>query len=1575
MATKGELSKLRGFKNQAIAYEETQKLKDFKQRAEEERIVSAKQKEADSKRVAKGFSPIVSEPKKVIAPVISPVSKTINPDNLVNQLNYSSDRRKEQAKAEIQEIFKKNPITAPLTATLFGIGEGFGYEPKTEEERYQLDQLYENTPKVAGISIPRTIGQIGALWGGTKGVQSLTDKALKVGQRATKIGNVASKVASSGLTGATQNTITTVGKGDYKELPQEALKGAAMNVVGDAAFGAVGKGISKAGKSLLNKTDFGKRLNLKRELNNAINQTELPNEYIQFGKSQQLANDINVPTKNIEPTLPSVDNGTSKVKIPKAEYDILMSKKNKGTINPFNNAKGEFILPNENMVVNGANNQSDVGYLGTFSGEGEIPTKVSKFRDNTLERSNDLTDWERENVFKKERFEYVPEKVSDWKAKAKANVEKDVDEVVSRLQNNEQKGGTFGEESNLITKKYLDEGRNGGSYAKALMFTKKVAETGRESGRLLKSLDTGWDKKSAEGAIVKAQRDIDNFEDAVKKQNPKIAKQLDDELNNVKKQTEQIKKDTDTAIDEAVKEINKAKKTKEPELNGQNTSFPQMLENKISNALKPKNPQEKSFIKQMISDLFGEAKEKIELPKVKSNKPTPMQKVTNTIKFSEYSGEIRAKAKQLLQEKFKDDPETLQMLENYFEKGYKPTNTKAFQSQLQKMLKDGGYGNKTLTSWVKDFYATGRQAKEDLVEALVKETGLDRQQAQQLKNVLEAKLHRDIKAKSDSLLENIMKPKEKGIVKTATQKISELTNIGLLENKKFADRISEKLSPLVKQMLKENNVNMRDIIKGAVQNDARSNILRDLINRTNLSKEDSLQLLEFINKEFNSLEKSTKEKMLQGMLKERNAAAPKTLVEKVREKINLGIYDDEVDSMLRDAVKEKYNLPTLKDDDVKFIVETMDSVKGLPENSEAYLEGVAKVEKLIREKTPASLSQKVGSGAFVSMLGNFTSPLKNIIGNTLLSVPEVAGNPLARGIDKVVKKIGGSEFNTVGKTDFGTLLKGAKQGVRSVKRDFLGGRDFKDLKGKSIKEISDILANPINTDTSALKVGDKFEVGNRLAFDNKVGRTAENLVGTAMKIGDIPFNKAYFEDTLQQLMKANNVTEPTQDMIETAWQVSAERTYKDSNELSDLAMGVKNFFNNRRMLKGIKPEAQKGLKGAISEIPQIIVNSLVPFAKTPANIVKRGLEYSPAGLIEGVAKLASNKGALTMQKQREIVDRLTRGTIGTGLLGAGYGLNKMGAITGERDSNKSVEDLKKDSGILPDALKVFGKTIDLKGLQPITTPIVAGSRLAKGDLGGGVNSALNGVTGALEQYTDLAMLQGIDAISTLVSSNSQPWEKEKALANIVTALPKQYTPSILKKLAYSLDPYERDLGKGMIDNIVGKLPLVSKNYPQKVDVYGNPKLSYDGKNNIANTLLNPFVTKTLKDNPLSKEALKLNKSDIDGSLKTGVIPKQLSTSLGSGVTLTPEQRNQYQKKFGDILNSKFGDLINSGFNADTDENRARLISKIIDDARDEAKTSMQDSLQIDTKQLKKDNSSKAKEAQNLYKRYGLKRAK
>jgi hypothetical protein len=529
----------------------------------------------------------------------------------------------------------------------------------------------------------------------------------------------------------------------------------------------------------------------------------------------------------------------------------------------------------------------------------------------------------------------------------------------------------------------------------------------------------------------------------------------------------------------------------------------------------------------------------------------------------------------------------------------------------------------------------------------------------------------------------------------------------------------------------------------------------------------------------------------------------------------------------------------------------------------------------------------------------------------------------------------------------------------------LGGKDFKDI--KSVGDLYNSLANPINTNPSRLN-GEKFEQGRRLAFDSKPLRVLENMTGSALNFGDRPLEQAYYNDVLQQLMTSNKVAVATQEMKNTAKKVAQDMTFKADNAISRGALGIKNFPNMIARNLGIKPEALKGISKAGYETAQSGVQSLIPFAKTPANIAKTMLEYSPAGIVEGVAKLVANRGNINMVKQREIVDVLTRGIVGTLGVGAGYAGSKAGIITGTREDNRRAANLQKQKGFQPNSLRVGDTYIDLKKFAPLSTPIIAGASLDGGNAKDSAKSYVDGVGGAINSYTEMSMLQGVAKAAELFNPTSNS-DKTKIMVDLIMTLPKQYVPSLLKKVTYINDDYERNtksdnLGKYALNQIASSLPGLSKTFPAKVDYKGNPIKTYGGNNSFGNVMFNPYkVTKDNKD-PILNESLRLYGTT--GETETLLPDTTYIKDLG-GVNLSEEQKNTYQKFIGNNVVKDIRSLLGSReYNALKDDTqKATVFSSVLSSAKEKGKNEMLKYLKVDTEKMKLEANEKANEKKAL----------
>lgn len=144
---------------------------------------------------------------------------------------------------------------------------------------------------------------------------------------------------------------------------------------------------------------------------------------------------------------------------------------------------------------------------------------------------------------------------------------------------------------------------------------------------------------------------------------------------------------------------------------------------------------------------------------------------------------------------------------------------------------------------------------------------------------------------------------------------------------------------------------------------------------------------------------------------------------------------------------------------------------------------------------------------------------------------------------------------------------------------------------------------------------------------------ARKLNSNALEKEDRIFTKRAYASSLAQVIKSrgwdvNNITDEQLTQARNyAIREARKATYRDKSK-------VANFLNK------------------ISELNKplnIIVEGVLPFKKTPINILKRGVEYSPLGLVNGIKEIVYDvrKGNKTAA---EAIDHICVGLTGTGML-------------------------------------------------------------------------------------------------------------------------------------------------------------------------------------------------------------------------------------------------------------------------------------------------------------------------------------
>lgn len=597
----------------------------------------------------------------------------------------------------------------------------------------------------------------------------------------------------------------------------------------------------------------------------------------------------------------------------------------------------------------------------------------------------------------------------------------------------------------------------------------------------------------------------------------------------------------------------------------------------------------------------------------------------------------------------------------------------------------------------------------------------------------------------------------------------------------------------------------------------------------------------------------------------------------------------------------------LTSEDAKFITEKMKQVAQLPDGREKTVL-LAQVQARIQNKIPPEPGQKTKTLARISMLFNPKTQVRNILGNVTVMPQAIASDAVGNVIDKIISSKTG--VRTTGGFNIGSL-KGVISGIGEAWQDYRLG---------------------INTKAVS---GNKFEIGQGKSFSdkNKIGRalnSIDNLTSFLLDAGDRGFYNTWYNNSLKAQMRKNNVSEPTPEMREIAAMDALERTWQDDNGYTKMMSSIKKEFN-RINIKGY------GLGDMI-----------MPFVKTPSNLVKAVVDYSPVGIVNAIVKdsrvlkNAINSGKNVAMAQKAFVNDMSKGIVGSLLMVLYAVLADKEIIRGQKDTDKDVNNFEKYvMGMQPYSLNIGDKTFAYEWAQPVggTAAMMAdavNSYKLNSDEGEAFNAVIEGVKAAGNTLFNLTVMQGLAEFfdgGDVVSGSVETFLGE----------PSKFVSSFLGQIAQYGDEtmrrtYENGNYWGTVKNeIQAKIPGLRNNLEPVVDVLGREVKS---NNSFFDTFVNPANYYKDNSDKVANEIYELYNATGNKSLIPPTAPYSV-TYKGNTYQLTEEDFTNYQKTTGSIIHDSIEDLIlNSAYNNMTDEDKAEVYEDIYGYARDIAKSQL-----------------------------------
>ena len=524
----------------------------------------------------------------------------------------------------------------------------------------------------------------------------------------------------------------------------------------------------------------------------------------------------------------------------------------------------------------------------------------------------------------------------------------------------------------------------------------------------------------------------------------------------------------------------------------------------------------------------------------------------------------------------------------------------------------------------------------------------------------------------------------------------------------------------------------------------------------------------------------------------------------------------------------------------------------------------------IANQIPPTFADKWNAWRYMSMLANPRTHIRNIVGN-------LGFQPVRLAKDEIAALIEG-----------GFSLAGVKM---DRTKSFVAAPELYQAAWKDFSNVADSLSGSKYGDVSS-EINDR-----RRIFKAKPLERVRTGNSNLLELEDVVFKRVTYADALAKFLQANGATaqQLSSGQIDTnlldrarayAGQQALKATYQDRNAVSDKVVQLSR------------------MAGPFGE-------AIMPFKRTPANILVRGLEYSPAGLVKSltvdIAK--AKQGKMTAA---EVIDNVAAGLTGTGLVVAGVITYLLGYVTGGGgdETQDALDDL---TGKQNYALNLpGGGSITLDWLAPEALPFFMGVRLAEslgedGITGDGMLSVLGAVAEPMLQMSMLQSLNDlIDSVSYVDSAGKIPAIAGSALVSYFS----QGVPTLFGQVERSAEDVRMstytDKGSKIPTDVQYALGRASARIPGQdyqqipyIDAWGREEESGARPLRIFNNFLNPSYTSTENVTPVDAEAQRLY--DALGESARIVVPKRAEKSItvdGETVYLDADQYVEYAKKKG-----------------------------------------------------------------------------
>lgn len=738
-----------------------------------------------------------------------------------------------------------------------------------------------------------------------------------------------------------------------------------------------------------------------------------------------------------------------------------------------------------------------------------------------------------------------------------------------------------------------------------------------------------------------------------------------------------------------------------------------------------------------------------------------------------------------------------------------------------------------------------------------------------------------------------------------------------------AETDSDKLvDGAIRSAMEDIGLKLSEIVLEGKGESAQHAITDLLVRKYGFSNTEATHTAEVVAERFGQMTRKFAENRLKSMFKERNVSQ-KTIQEKLTQLGRLGAFDIGSEYNQRAAERIfKTGFPIM-------VNETLASEFLKAKTQEERDKIMIDIYKDIGSQLPSTFMDKFRAWRYLAMLGNARTHVRNILGNAffapVVATKTMTASAIESTVNFIAKKSGRTFARTKGRVNK-ALLKAA-------------WNDF--------ANVSDIISTDGKYNETANR--NKYIEEGRTIFKGKLGaplEKARRLNSELMEREDMWFSKPHYAFALAQYCSANGITaEQLQkgkalgNAREYAIKEAQKATFRDTNDFSEY-------------ISKIGRQKDSSITG---KIVGGVMEGVLPFRKTPANILVRGVEYSPIGLAKSLAVdfWRVRRGDITGS---EWIDNISAGLTGTGLFALGMFLAAQGVIRGHGagdDDERKFEELQGHQSYsleLPD-----GTSITLDWLAPEALPFFMGVNYSEMKRANKETVTMADLMSTAMRITEpmleMSCLQGLnDAIDTFGYAQEGDLDPlPKLVATGYANLYGQVVPTLFGQLDRSLKDKRMttytEKSKWFTSDTQYTLGKTSAKIPgwdyqqiPYIDAWGREERTGNPIANAANNFLNPAYMSKVETGSVEKEISRL----YDATGEAFVFPKRADKSFnvdGERKHLTANDYVKYAKEKGKVSYELVSELINSdGYKNLDDAEKAEAISQVYEYANAVAKS-------------------------------------